>query len=101
MVKNFGKHIKIIWCARFIEWKHPEMAVLLAERLHNKGYDFELNMIGSGKLYGKIERMINDKGLSSCVHLLGNYPNEEVLRMMEEHQGRATEEEISGGGRHA
>ncbi len=79
------KHMKIIWCARFIEWKHPEMAVLLAEKLHRKGYDFELNMIGSGKLYGKIDRMINDKGLSSCVRLLGNYPNSEVLKMMEEH----------------
>ena len=77
--------IKILWCARFIEWKHPEMAILLAERLFKKGYGFELNMIGSGPLYNRIEAMIDDKGLSSCVHLLGNYPNDEVLEIMSKH----------------
>ena len=77
--------IRLLWCARFIEWKHPEMAILLAERLYKKGYGFELNMIGSGSLYNSIEAMIHDKGLASCVHLLGNCPNEEVLDKMLKH----------------
>ena len=77
--------IRILWCARFIGWKHPEMAILLAERLYKRGFDFELNMIGSGPLYDGIKAMIHDKGLSSCVHLLGNCPNEEVLDKMSKH----------------
>lgn len=78
-------HIKIIWCARFIKWKHPEQAVLLAEKLREVGYDFEINMVGNGPLYSDIERMIEDKGLSAYVHLLGNHPNAEVLEMMSQH----------------
>lgn len=78
-------HIKIIWCARFIKWKHPEQAVLLAEKLREVGYDFEINMVGNGPLYSDIERMIEDKGLAAHVHLLGNHPNSEVLEMMSQH----------------
>ena len=78
-------HIRIIWCARFIKWKHPELAVLLAERLREANYDFEINMVGNGPLYKEIDYMIKEKGLSSCVHLLGNHPNCEVLEMMSQH----------------
>ena len=78
-------HIKIIWCARFIKWKHPEQAVLLAEKLREAGYDFEINMVGNGPLYSDIERMIEDKGLSTYVYLLGNHPNGDVLEMMSQH----------------
>lgn len=78
-------HIKIIWCARFIKWKHPELAVLLAERLRDKGYDFEINMIGGGPLYDNIKELIDAKGLADFVHLLGNHPNKEVLEMMARH----------------
>ena len=82
--KPNGK-IRIIWCARFIKWKHPELAIRLAERLVKDGYDFEINMIGSGILYDKINNMIREKGLSDYVHLLGNYPNDDVLKMMSRH----------------
>lgn len=84
-VKPEYTHIKILWCARFIKWKHPELAVLLAERLREKGYDFEINMIGGGILLDKIEGLIERKGLVNYVHLIGNYPNKEVLEIMEQH----------------
>lgn len=77
--------IKLVWCARFLKWKHPELAVLLAEKLRNDGYQFELNMIGTGEMYDEIEAMVSQKNLSGQVHLLGNYPNVEVTRMMAEH----------------
>ena len=48
--------IKIIWCARFIKWKHPELAVLLAEKLREANYNFEINMIGNGPLYDRVKR---------------------------------------------
>lgn len=83
--KDKNEHLKMIWCARFIKWKHPELAVQLAERLRDEGYDFEINMIGSGELHPAIEKMIGEKNLGQHVHLLGNYPNAEVLKIMEQH----------------
>jgi len=82
--KPKGK-VRIIWCARFIKWKHPELAVLLAEKLKAAGYDFEINMIGGGPLYKSIEKLVTDKKVGDCVHLLGNYPNAEVLKLMAAH----------------
>jgi len=82
--KPKGK-IRIIWCARFIKWKHPEQVVLLAEKLKGDGYDFEINMIGGGVEYLNIEKLIKEKDVRDCVHLLGNHPNNAVLKMMSEH----------------
>ena len=80
-----GSKIKIIWCGRFIKWKHPEMVLLLAKRLTEMGCDFEINMIGSGVLYEKIKSRVSESGLSEVVHLLGNFPNNKVLELMSEH----------------
>ena len=80
-----NKVVKLVWCARFISWKHPELVIELAERLVNSGYEFEINMIGSGKLFAKVQRMVHNKQLESRVHLLGNFPNSEVLKIMAQH----------------
>jgi len=80
-----NKCVKMVWCARFLKWKHPELVVLLAEMLRHAGYKFEINMIGSGELYSDIEALIHRKDLSEYVHLLGNFPNAEVIKMMGEH----------------
>ena len=83
--KSKGKRVKIVWCARFIKWKHPELAVLLAEKLRDANYDFEINMIGGGELHDSTRELIEQKHLTDYVHLLGNFPNEEVVKMMQEH----------------
>lgn len=80
-----GKKIKIIWCGRFIKWKHPEMALMLAKRLMEMGCNFEINMIGSGVLFDKIKLEVNKMKLIKVVHLLGNFPNDKVLELMSEH----------------
>lgn len=77
--------LRIIWVARFIPWKHPEMAVQLARKLEDVGYNFEINMIGSGVMYDEISKMIVSEGLTNKVHLLGNFPNAEVLNIMKKH----------------
>lgn len=43
-----SKYVNILWCARFIDWKHPELAILLAQRLKDNKYNFHLDMIGKG-----------------------------------------------------
>lgn len=78
-------NVRILWCARFLLWKHPELAVLLAKRLKEAGYDFELNMIGTGDQFESIAQMINQLGVAGVVHLLGNMLNDEVYKQMREH----------------
>lgn len=82
--KRANRRPVILWVARFIGWKHPEVAVQLAEKLKQVGYAFDLNMIGSGELEEPIRRMISEKKLDDCVHMLGTMSPEEVRQHMEE-----------------
>lgn len=77
--------IKILWCARFINWKHPELAVKLASVLKKKGYNFEINMYGNGILYEKINKLINLLEVGDVVNLKGNVPNHEIRMQMQTH----------------
>ena len=82
--KKSGGKIKLLWVGRMLDWKHPEDAVKIAEKLKKSGIDFELNLVGDGVLREGLDAMVNDKGLSDCVHLLGSKTTEEVRRYMEE-----------------
>ena len=73
----------ILWAGRLIDWKHPEEAVLLAERLKKDGTDFELNIIGIGEMQDKLGEMIRSKELQDHVHLLGAMVPERVREYME------------------
>lgn len=74
---------KILWCGRFIEWKHPEAVIEIAKRLKADKLNFEINLIGSGKLEEKLYEMIKSYDLSNCVKLLGAMSPEEVRKHME------------------
>ena len=76
----------ILWTARFIDWKHPEIPVLIAEKLKKAGYHFELNLIGNGVMESEIAEMIKNKNLEDCVSMLGAMKPEEVRRHMEKSQ---------------
>lgn len=76
----------ILWTARFIDWKHPEIPVLIAEKLKKEGYHFKLNLIGNGIMEAEIAEMIKNKNLGDCVSMLGAMKPEEVRRHMEKSQ---------------
>lgn len=73
----------IIWVARLIELKHPEVPILVAKRLREQGYTFDIKLIGNGKLKSKLQKMITDNHLEDCVHLLGAMSPEKVRYHME------------------
>lgn len=78
--------VKILWVARFIQWKHPERMLQLASLLRNAGYDdFAIDMVGGGEKFDEIKDRIVKLGLESQVKLLGNFPNEQVHSLMREH----------------
>lgn len=83
--RSTNADIKIMWCSRFIDWKHPELPVLLAEKLKEKGIKFELNMFGGGELFSKIQNLVNKLRLDDKVFLKGNLPNDDILKEMESH----------------
>jgi len=80
--KRPKNRIELLWTARFISWKHPELAVKLAFELKKKGYNFHLNMIGTGEMFDEIKLKIINLGLTDCITLLGNLTNKEVRNYM-------------------
>ena len=76
--------VSLMWAGRFIDWKHPELPVLLAEYLKEKGYAFHLSMVGGGEMDEEIRQMITEKGLEEEVTLCGYLPPEKVREMMEQ-----------------
>lgn len=73
----------ILWCARLIDLKHPEMAIAVAKRLKKDGYDFTMNIIGDGELKSYINNEIIIENLKDNVHLLGSMTPENVRKYME------------------
>ena len=77
-LREVKRENSIIWVGRFIDWKHPEYVVELARFLKQNGVAFHIKMVGTGKLFSKIEKRIKRLGLSDCVELTGALPPEQV-----------------------
>lgn len=75
----------LMWCARFLKLKHPELPVQLAHKLKQKGYRFYIDMFGSGDEMEHVKTLIKELGVEDCVNLRGNLPNEEILLEMRKH----------------
>lgn len=74
---------QLLWVARFIKLKHPELALDVAQHLKHENIPFHLTMIGDGPLKGKIELDIQQKNLQDEVSLRGPYTHEDVRKHME------------------
>ena len=73
----------LMWCGRFIDWKHPDDAVRLARMLKDHGYDFKLNFVGTGNMEEELHALVQSLDLSDCVTFLGSMPPEQVREHME------------------
>lgn len=91
-VSTKGK-VHILWCARFLLLKHPELVIRLAARLKEDGYDVAIDMYGDegslaphDKPYRRkdLESLIDKLGVNNMVTLKGNRPNSEILKAMQE-----------------
>lgn len=83
--RSYKNHVSMMWCARFLDWKHPELPVLLASELKRKHYDFHIDMYGSGEHFDKIKQLISSLKVEDVVMLKGNLPNTEILKEMSYH----------------
>jgi glycosyltransferase involved in cell wall biosynthesis len=76
----------LMWCARFLRLKHPELPIKMAARLKAKGYKFILNMYGSGEEYDNSVTLAKELNVDDVVKFCGNVPNEQILEAMRHHE---------------
>lgn len=82
-VKNISDgHIRLMWCSRFLKWKHPELVIYLAKQLKEIDLSFELQMYGSGKYFDASVDLAKKLGVEDCVIFKGNASNNEILYSM-------------------
>jgi len=74
--------ITIMWCGRFLYWKHPELVVKLAKRLIDNNYRIKVEMYGSGEELDQIKALRDTLALQDIVSLKGNVENQQVINAM-------------------
>lgn len=84
-LKLNDNYIHIMWCARFLKWKHPELPVKLAARLKSKGYKFVIDMFGSGEELDATKNLVKKMNVEDVVSFYGNKPNDEIIAEMRRH----------------
>ena len=75
---------KILWCGRFLDWKHPDDMIFVAKALREDGYDFRMELIGTGEMEDRLRSLIDENGLQDHVHMLGSMSPEKVRERIEE-----------------
>lgn len=75
----------ILWAARMIDWKHPELVVKTAAYLkeHLKDTPFHITMIGGGELEEEVHRLAEELGVTQEITFPGYCSPEEVRAAME------------------
>lgn len=75
---------RILWAARFLDWKHPELPIRTAAYLKGKGLSFHLDVVGGGDMEEQVVSLVKELGLEDAVTLHGFCPPERVRSMMEQ-----------------
>lgn len=85
---------KILWAARFIDWKHPEVMTELAEKIkridgassidksENNIKSIHITMVGGGELLEKTKDDVDKLGLSDYISFAGSKTPDEVRQLM-------------------
>ena len=92
-----GEPVRLLWAGRMIDWKHPEIAIQVADRmLHGapgmvtdlpqkvrKNGGFVLTMAGSGEMEQELRLAVLEKGLEQVVRFTGFLKPEQIREEME------------------
>lgn len=82
--KRANEKVRLLWAGRMIDWKHPDLALAIAERLCADGVDFDMQLIGNGAMEAQLRARIESAGLGRHVHMLGAMSSGEVRDHMEQ-----------------
>lgn len=75
----------LMWCARYLTWKHPELPLIVAARLKKDGYRFTLDMYGNGEYELAARKLAESLGITDVAHFIGIKPNNELMHDMRHH----------------
>jgi len=75
--------ISLLWCGRFLGWKHPEKAVAVMNRLRDNGFGCMLEFIGDGPINAEIRNLVTSLKLDDRIKFLGSMSPEKVRQHME------------------
>ncbi|MBQ3889958.1 MAG: glycosyltransferase family 4 protein [Lachnospiraceae bacterium] len=74
------KTLEILWASRFIDWKHPEVPVRLAQMIKESGLNAHVTMIGNGEYFETTKESAS--GLESIIDFVGAKTPTEVREYM-------------------
>lgn len=84
--KNSSKIPRLLWAARMIDWKHPELPVELAAHLKEAGYKFRMVIVGDGVMAAAMKDYAKELGVKDVINFLGSQNPDEVRMLMEKSQ---------------
>ena len=76
----------ILWVGRFIEWKHPDIVLKIANELKKMGYTFSIKMVGAGTMLKSLKDTAARMDLQAYVNICGSMTPEQVREEMEQSQ---------------
>ena len=76
------RKIRLCWAGRLIKLKHAEFAINAAKELTNRGFDFELEIIGDGNQKEILMKLSDEFGLDDKVTFKGSLVPQDVLKEM-------------------
>jgi len=75
---------RILWAARFLDWKHPELPVKTADYLKKKGLSFHLDIVGGGEMEEQVVSLVEELKLQDVITLHGYCSPDRIRVMMEQ-----------------
>lgn len=75
-----NNRLEILWAARFLELKHPEVMVELGEKLKRDGINFHITMIGDGEAFERTKK--SAASISDVCEFCGMKTPQEVREAM-------------------
>lgn len=68
----------LVWVGRMVPVKNLDMLIAAAEIKAKRGDDFELCLLGDGPERPRIAKLIESKGLTTCVSLVGSVGHQDL-----------------------
>lgn len=82
--KQKKETVTLLWAARMIDWKHPEVVLRLVSSLKKEGMSFHLLMAGGGAMEAQMHAYAKELQIEDYVTFLGDQAPEKVRSLMEE-----------------
>ncbi len=78
-----GEKVRLLWAGRFIDWKHAENALLVANALKEEEIPFHMDIIGTGEMEEELKQIATEKRLMDSVTFTGPMAPGKVREYME------------------